>query len=198
MKSLIDKFNTLDIKAKLDRLDDKKIILAVLVSLVFIYLSYAALKMQFNGLRQRGLQIAKISSDLEKLNKDLETMRRLKASGTEPDQAVLSKPKRLITQDELLSLLQEISDLANANKAQILQMKHTKDAKDVKKEGASNFTALAVNMELLCDYHNFGKLLDDLDNTNVFLSVESIKIAYSEKDYLRQKINLGLKTYMKN
>lgn len=188
------------------KLDSKKLILAALVVVVFFYSDFTfLLNPQKLKIKSSNQKIAKLREDLDSLNKDFVEMQRFEsAKGREKEEAL--KFKRLISEGELVSLLQEISRLARDNNIQIIQMKPSKEAKESRvsgrdknkaSSGGDELKSILIRLDLVCAYHNFGKFINDLENASMFISVEGFDIVSEKSGYLQQKVNLLLLTYAK-
>lgn len=179
-------------------LDNKKIFIIILIFLVIIYLDFTVLlKKQFESLKAQGPKITKLKKDLDSLDKDLAKMRDLKNKQQQTGQKPLSKAKKIISEQEVPDVLQDISTSANKNNVNIMQIKPAKEAK-AKAKATGKFSVLLITLDLFCDYHSLGKFINDLDNAPIFMAVEDMKISAQTTNYLKQKVNLVLRTYVKN
>ena len=61
---------------------------------------------------------------------------------------------------------------------------------------AVKFSPFLINLDLIAEYHNFGKFINTLENNEFLIVIESFKIEAQAKDPLRQKITVTLKTYV--
>lgn len=177
--------------------DNKKIYLVLLVFLILTYIDFTFIMGgQMRTLRGIQPKIIKLKKDLDALNRDLAKMQALKSK--QPESAVKqpSKMKKLVSEAESVSLLQDISKLAYKHGVQIIQIKPVKEAPlKSEKVPSDKFISFVITLDLVCDYHNFGKFINDLENYEVFVSVQSLKINASSDNYLKQKASLVLKTY---
>jgi hypothetical protein len=76
-------------------------------------------------------------------------------------------------------------------------LKESTGGKQEKGAAMTGFIPLAINLDLLCDYHHLGKFINDLENAEILFGVEGIRITSQEGNYFQQKVNLILKTYVK-
>ena len=200
MKNLVNKINNLKIMNELE-LDSKKLFLIFLVSAVVLYVDFSyILKSQLAGLSKNSVELAKRQSELSILEKDLMNMQNIKSKQTLPDQKGLLNSKRLITESQISTLLQDISNLANSNDVRILQVKPSRDqnlAPNAKTNTISGASPLYVTLDLLGGYHQLGKFINDLENGQTFVMVQDIKIESQKENLLKQKATLTLKAYVK-
>ncbi|HTZ11194.1 MAG TPA: type 4a pilus biogenesis protein PilO [Candidatus Margulisiibacteriota bacterium] len=182
-------------------LDNKKIAAIVIVCLALIYVDFAFLmKMQLAALKNIGPKITKLKTDLTALNKDLNSMEYSESQQVENRQKLLAHTKKIIPQEQITSLMQEISEIANKDRVDIIQMKPSMELPGKEdKSGAQKqkFTPLLLMLDLTCDYHHLGSFINDLENAQVFISVTDLKITSEETNYLKQNVNLVLKTYVR-
>lgn len=183
-------------------LDSKKIILIALVSVMALYVDYNfIIKQQLASLKRMDKNISDKAKEIANLNQELATMQR--EPKVKPEGA--AKVKKIIASEEKTNLLQEIADIANARKVTIVHIKpiqvvqDSKAAKPTAKTvlDANKFAPLTISLDILGDYHRIGSFINDLENSENFLSVESLKIVIIPDDYSQQKASLLLKTYVK-
>lgn len=200
MNKLIDKVKNLKILDSLE-LDNKKLILIFLFSAVILYIDFSfILKAQLAGLSKSSIEITRRKSDIAVLESDLKNMQDLKAKQALPAQKGASKAKRFITESQVATLLQDISKLANNNDIRILQVKPSRDQKastESKLNLGPNFSTLYISLDLLGSYHQLGKFINDLENNQVLMIVQEIKIDSQKDNYVKQAASIILKTYVK-
>lgn len=196
----LDKNLLLTIRKKLES-DKKMTLLIIPVCLILLYLDFTfVMKPQLSGIKTLTPKIIKLKKDLSGIEKDLLRMQDLKNKQIEGKLKQFSGAPKIISEEYIALLLQEVSDLANKNAVRIVQMKPEKAAQSQKQEKVSppaKITPLLINLELLCDYHHLGGFLNDLENAQSFIAVQNIKITSQAADFFRQKVNLVLRTYVK-
>ncbi|MBI4707904.1 MAG: type 4a pilus biogenesis protein PilO [Candidatus Omnitrophica bacterium] len=196
MKDLLQKIINFKIPQDFE-FDNKKKILAVIICVVVLYLDFGVvMKAQLTGLRKIGPKITKLKSELDLLNKNLLRMQDIKASDPEAIKKRAQKAMRMIPEGQISLLLQTLSENANKN---FLTITHIKPAKEPPVKGVvvpQNLTSYLINIDLNGDYHHLGKFINALENGDVFLMVQNLRIQPDRKDFLKQKINLVLKTYV--
>jgi Tfp pilus assembly protein PilO len=195
MIPLLDRLN-------LDRLllDKKKLLMAVIVSLIVIFLDISfVLKLQLAGLGSLGPKISKLKNDLSAMNKDLENMQNLKIKQDEEMQESALRAKKILSAGQITNLLQYISESAQKEGIRISQIKHSADAVDpkAKKAGPENLFGFTIGLDMACDYHTFGKFINKLENGQYFLSVQDLRITPGEGGNLKQKVYVTLRTYVR-
>lgn len=194
---MIDLLNTLRFNKVLDT---KKIFLIALIALFILYMDFSFIfKPQIRGIGIIGPKIIKLDKDISVLNKDLAALQDLQRSGLEvKKQEESSKSKKIIYEEKMPSLLQDLSDMANNNSIKIMQIKPSKDTK-LKEEVIAGVKILPIiiTLELSCGYHSLGAFINALENSAQYMAVQEMKITSDPNDYLYQKVNLVLKTYVK-
>lgn len=182
-------------------LDNKKIALLVFICALFLYLDFSLVfKSQMRALKTTAPKIAALKRDLDNLAKDTARMRELKKKQAEPEQKTAVKLKKIISSQQLVSLLKDLSDIANKNEVKLEQIKPSKDtqiAKQDKIAGIDKLQPILITLNLTGDYHHFGKFINDIENGEVFIAVQSMKIASGQGQYFKQKVSLVLRTYVK-
>ena len=178
--------------------DNKKLALVVLFTFVLVYVDYSLfLRAQIQKLNMLNSKISSTKKDINKLQQDMSSMKDIK-QGQEIRGAQSAKAIRIISVNEIPELLKEISDMANKNQVRINQIRPSREAKDTKNALAQKFDSVIIALDLSGEYHKVGVFINDLENADVFLSVEEIRVVSNAKDFFHQDVKLTLKTYVKN
>ena len=193
MINLLNKLNEL-------KLDNKKIFFIVLVCLLILYIDLTfIIKLQLQGIRTLTPKVIKMKKDIDNLAKDLSSMQDLeRKAGKDKAQIESLRPKEIISEDKILLLLQEISDLANKNQVKIMQINTSRDKKAPEEIIAGErLSPIIITLDLTCGYHSLGTFINALENARQFIDVQDMKIIRDPRNYLLLNANLILKTYAK-
>ena len=175
--------------------DNKKVLVVILICLIIIYIDFSFLiKSQRQAITSVGEKTIKLKQDIDALTKDLATMQQAQTK-----QEVALKVKKIISEEQMPMLFQEISNIANKNNIKIMEMIPSKESK-AKEEKAlvAPKTPLAfITLDLFGGYHNLGRFINDLENAEILMAVENLKIVPQQNDYFKHGITLILKTYVK-
>lgn len=183
------------------QLDKKKIIAGVVILLFLLYIDFAfILKSQFNLWKSVNPKIAQLKKDIKKLNDDLailSTSIKGKQETQETDQITAEK---IIREEKIPNLLEEISKIANKREVKIMQIKplsHPPTAKPELTTATTKLFPVSIKLDLLGGYHQLGKFVNDLENAGVFMEVDTLRISSESTSIITQQIELTLKTYVK-
>jgi len=199
--NLLNDPSLMNLRSKL-QLDVKKISLMVIFFLiVVIYGDFRfLLKLQLNALKKLEPKIVNVKSDLDSFNKGLALMQEEKSKAFQERQLPAPVSKKAISAEQVYSLFQEISELANKNDVKIVLMRPSREAgmaKPDKATRAEKFTTFLIALDLICDYSGLVNFINDLENAETLLVVQNLKIAPQQTDFLKQKVDLVVKTYEK-
>jgi Tfp pilus assembly protein PilO len=179
-------------------LDKKKLLLVVIISLMVIILDISfVLKVQFAGLGRVAPKIAKLKGDLSSLNKGLQNMQDLTNKQAEEKSKNAVKLKKIISEGKITILLQDISETAKKDGIRISQMKYALDSSGPKQVGSEKLLPYLISLDLSSDYHTLGKFLNQLENGQIFVGVQDLRITPGDVDVLKQKVFVTLKTYVR-
>ncbi|MCX5711948.1 MAG: type 4a pilus biogenesis protein PilO [Candidatus Omnitrophica bacterium] len=174
-------------------IDKKKLMLIGLAGLIALYLDFSFVVMaQLKGLSESESKITKLKYDIDKLNRDLASMQSQKQGNINSS----SKRQLVIKEEDVTLFLEKVQDLANKSGVVILQLKQAGTVA----EGVlakSPIQALKVSADLLCTYHTLGAFINSLENSDIFVNVEDLKITLSPADIFRQNANLSMTIYVK-
>lgn len=178
--------------------DKKKIALIVLGCVLFLFIEFRFfLRAQFQRIRKAQAEITQLKKQIDDFNSDLSVIR---SSQEKPLKAGTAASK-IISEIEYISLLQDISGIANKYDIKIIQIKLIKEAQGVRAQKAGTeipaTKPVLITLTGICDYHSLGTFISDVENSEILIVVQEIKITPQETDSLKQKFNLILKTYVK-
>jgi Tfp pilus assembly protein PilO len=202
MINLLNKLPILKIKDKLDlvKLDNKKIFLLVLVSLLILYIDFTSIiKLQLKAINSLTPKITKLKRDINNLAIDLKTIQDLKNIKTPDKQRVgVAGAKKIISEDEIPLLLQTISDIANKNKVKIIQINtagYTKAQEEI--IVGEKLSSISIKLDLSGNYHSLGSFINNFENASQFMELQEMKIVRSPSDYFIENASLVLKVYVR-
>jgi len=180
------------------QLDKQKKILVVIFCALIIYLDSAfILNNQISGIKRSNLKVARLKKDRVDLDRGLDSMSVSKNKQGAASQKVVTRSTKILAENQISGLLQEISSLANKLDIQIGQIRPSRETLNTNNAIAGDkFTTIFIDLDLTCDYHNLGKFVNALEGLQVFLSLQELKISTQLPDYMKQKVNLTLKTYV--
>jgi len=180
------------------KLDKQKKILIAIICVIIVYVDTTyILKAHQAGLKSTDAKILKLKNDLLNLDRDAANMRAAKAKQSLGIQEGNVKSTKIISENQISGLLQDISNQANKFDIKIDQIRPSRQDQDAKSAVASDkVSVLLINLDLICDYHSLGKFINSLENYLVYMAVSELKISNQLADYMKQKVNLVLKTYV--
>jgi hypothetical protein len=178
----------------------KKILIVLFFALIVYVDTSFILKPQRSGVVLLDSKISKLKIDLANLNRGLESMRLAQSKPGALSQKKVAKSSKIFSEGQISGLLQDVSSIANKFDIKILQINSTRQVQPAAKEKtavkADKLIPLLINLDLTCDYHSLGKFIQELENSVVFIGVESLDISTQLPDYMKQKVTLVLKTYV--
>lgn len=180
------------------QLDKQKKILIVIFCLLIVYVDMNyILKGQLSGLNSLNPKITRLENDLKNLNRNLETMRNAKGKQGQPAQKPAFKSSKILSEGQISELMQDISNEANKLEIKIIQIRPSRETAAVKSTVPSDkLMPILINLDLICSYHNLGRFINRLENSEVFMGIQEFKISTQPSDYLKQKVTLIIKTYV--
>lgn len=178
------------------QLDKQKKTLIVIFAVLIVYVDMTyILKAQMAGLKNLNPKIIRLEKDLKNLNRDLENMRN--SQGKQAVQKPVFKSSKILSEGQISGLLQDISNEANKLDIRIVQIRPSRETQAAKAALPSDkFIPMLINLDLICDYHNLGRFINKLENSDVFMGVQEFKVSTQLPDYLKQKVVLVIKTYV--
>jgi len=178
------------------RKDKQKLIALTVAFAVVAYVDISFIfKAQFKSLNSTSAKAAKLRADLLAVKRDLLVMQQ-----NQGKEKSLGQVKKLVSEGELLSLLENVSEIAKNNGVRVTQINPVKISSQPVKSGQpkSPFLPVQIKLDLICGYHSLGTFINDLENSEYAVSTEDIKISpESTGADLKERVLLTLKTYVK-
>ena len=193
IKDLLSKINSND-SFITELISDKKKLILVAISMgIFLFIDLGMIfPAQIKGLKNIGKDISIKAEEIKSVKLGLSQAKNTQIK----TEAVLVK--RVISESEIMILLQRISEIANERNISLAQIKplKNKSLKDEVVEGQS-FSPFSVSLEFDTDYHNFGVFLNKLEQMDILSGVSDLHIINSNDSYLKQSFIVTLKAYVK-
>jgi Tfp pilus assembly protein PilO len=180
------------------QLDDKKLSFGIILILILLVCADFAfpIKGQFNALKVTEPKIVKLKGDLDAFEQGIGIMQKAKGQQTVPPAAQL---KQFISEDQIHSLYQDISEMAFNNNVRIVLMRPSREgvlSKQEKEVMGEKLTSFSLALDLECEYQNLVSFVRSLEQAKTFLVVQNVKILPQAEEILKQKVDLVLKTYL--
>ena len=199
--------------------DKKKLAIAGVLLVVFLYVDFTfVIANQTKGLKTIKQKIVSLRKDIEVLSKDI-----LYVKKNSRADAVPLKIKKIVSEKEIPSLLQNISAIANENGIRMMQIDSTKEAPKIsKKKGAPpsdkkgaasgdkkaakpaqqkaqavELASVKIKLDIIAGYHKLGKFINEIENADKFCLIDEVLIARDPVDPMKHKVSLVVKTYVK-
>jgi Tfp pilus assembly protein PilO len=178
------------------RTDKQKLIAVAMVFLVIVYVDFSfVLKAQVKSLTDTKAKLTKLQADILAVKRDMAAMQQNQAKVKSPAQV-----KKIVSEDELLSLLEKISQIAKDNAVRVSQINPQKSSRPPVKAGQqqSPFIPVMIKLDLTCGFHSLGAFINDLENNEYAVSTEDIRLTPDlSGGGQRERVMLTLKTYVK-
>lgn len=180
-------------------MDKKKVFLIILLCCLIGYFDFEfIIRAQLKSLNSVKPKVIKLKSDIETLNKELAAFQNLKLKQARLKEETSVNAKKIITQNELPTIIEQISSLANKNSVKIMEIKPVREQGGQDKGNIkAKFVPLSVAIDLFADYHRLGAFINDLENSPQLVEVDKLVIANEKTDMQQQKIDLGINVYVK-
>lgn len=110
------------------------------------------------------------------------------------------KEDRFSPEDNLELVIEKIDRLASESDLQINQINPIRDSSSTKTAavGEELFIKIPILVKANSSYHNLGKFLSKLEQTQEFLEVSSFEIRLGGKDYRDSPVSLDIKCIMRS
>ncbi|MDP2920795.1 MAG: type 4a pilus biogenesis protein PilO [Candidatus Omnitrophota bacterium] len=106
--------------------------------------------------------------------------------------------KRLPSQDQISSLLEDFSNVAEESGVKILKIKPIEEALPLSKQkvASSSYSEFPILIEARAGYHQLGIFVNKLETMDRFIRITEVDVAGSEKDPRHHDIKIRMITYV--
>lgn len=164
--------------------EKKKLLLFILVSVVLLLVDLSIImRAQLKHLGNLNKRIVQLKKKLDDFNKDWRFFEEKKGSSRKPKII-----RRFILREEVPRFLERISSLSYKNNVKIIKVSQ--------EELKEKSPAVLVNLDLVCGYHNLGRFIADLENSEAVLEVSNLRINPKPEEILNHNVNLKIKVYV--
>jgi Tfp pilus assembly protein PilO len=178
------------------RKDNQKLIAVAIAFAVIVYVDVSfVLKGQVKTLSVTKTKVAQLDTDIQSVKRDVAIVQQ-NQSKVNPD----FKVKKLVSEGELLSLLEQISQVAKANSVRVSQINPQKAARPTVKAGQkqSSFIPVLIKLDMNCTYHSLGFFINDIENGEYAVSTEDVRIVPDDSSSARERVTVTFRTYVKS
>lgn len=183
----------------LEILKQKKVITCLILIILFIFADFIfILTPQFKAIVKMTPQIKKLSVDLKAFKDDQKNLTQLKNSLENLQKKFQGLDKKIIQEDDLLLVIENISKIGRQENIKITQISPSEDQK-IKSVG--NFSRggiypVIINISIISGYHEFGKFINKLESLEQFLKVLSLEVKFDKQLYTSQNTHLVLGAFI--
>jgi len=189
------KINGLDkIVAKFNDIDEKQryyIFIGLLV-LVFLLDYFVLMRPQLKTLTKINPEIKVLTGDLNKAKDDIKKLATYESQLEDIQKDLINISLRISSKNEVPLILERISLIADKSGVKIDQIMPESDELELLLENNNKkFYLLPVLIEAYSAYHSFGRFVNNVENSDIYLKVGSFTIN-SQNDSRRLKVSMIL------
>ena len=169
-----------DLFAKISAMDTRTRYLAFSGILVFFFfLDYMILmRPQLNALNKINPKIKTLAGDIKTTKENIQKIDYYKNEVERLKEKVADVSQRVRSKDEMSLILEEISQIANQSKVKIDQIApKADDLKMLVENNKKDYFSLAISIEAKSGYHNLGRFLNHIENSDIFFSIFALNIS---------------------
>ncbi|HOX54203.1 MAG: type 4a pilus biogenesis protein PilO [Candidatus Omnitrophica bacterium] len=186
-----------DFLKKIDLQKHSKLILGVAAALLFLLDFSLIMKPQLKWLKDLNPKINELRTNIEETRRDIALLKQIEEASQGSKRKMSDIEKRVPQEEDIPLVLQDISKAANDSMIKILQIRPMKEEKEVAlKTQSGQYYRIPISIEAKGSYHLFGKFLSTLENSEIFMSVNTLEITSSDKDFKNHNINLVINTFI--
>lgn len=132
------------------------------------------------------------------LENDIRNLDRHKQEIADLDEKITHMKLLIIDEVDISSLIEDISNLANASRVKITQIKPVFDSDNPKIVEAKDgkFAEIEIRIVAKSDFHQLGNFISKVESAKSFLKLSSLEIVTDNRNYFVQNIGLSLKSFV--
>lgn len=172
-------------------------ILGCFLLVVFLLDYFLIMKQQMDSLNTLNPKLTLLKQEME------ETKNNIQKSGVYQTQIARLKEQlkkggyKIPAKEEMSSVLDGISRIANQNKIKIDQMIPGQGGREVlQKDGEDKYYAFPVLVEAKGGYHDIGRFIDQLEKDSIYKNVSALTVEANAQDSAHHTVKLTIKTIL--
>lgn len=172
-----------------------KILFIILVLFVIAIYFYVLFLPSLKTIKALSPQIKTVKQQLGLIQTDENNTLNFKSQIESQSTKLKVYQKKLPTEEEIPTLLEELSRLAKDTNIQIIAIKPKRSQKTT--ENVSEiYVELPIDIIAKSGYHQLGHFINKLENADRFLKIKNIKIVASSDDPLRHDVSLVVSAFV--
>ena len=182
-----------EIIAKLDE-KNRYYILGGLLLLIFLIDYFLVLQPQLSTLRSLNPKISLLAGDIKTAEENNRKLNQYQNDLTRLRDKMKLVNQSIISEGEVPWIMEKISRMANKSGVKIDQIMPLKSSQTMlMKNNEAKYFSLPILVDARSGYHDFGRFINDLENSENFLSVSNFTFAADANDTLREVAKLTVK-----
>lgn len=153
---------------------------------LFIFMS----RPKFKEIKRLDGEIGKAKQELEETQKIARIKDQLITEIKSLRESIDYYERRIPSEKAMSWLLIELSRVARETGIRYLSI--TPQAEDRKE----SYTRVPIRIEIQCGYHNLGRFLSKIENSQRFMSVDNITISPDSSNPLKHRVSMTISTFM--
>jgi len=178
--------------------DRKTLALVGIIVSTFVVLDLVAvIRPQVRALSKLNSRVRRLKLDIINARKDIAALKEYKANITAQKKRSGELTQRIVAEEDISALLEEISKIAGETNLKILQIKPVKNERKeaLVKTPLLKIFDLKIEISANAGFHELGRFINRIENSDIFMKVESLSINHRRDDYLHHDIGITLLAY---
>ncbi|MFH1202620.1 MAG: type 4a pilus biogenesis protein PilO [Candidatus Omnitrophota bacterium] len=154
------------------------------------------MRSQITSIFSLNSQRMKLNRDITAAKTEIAQINRLKEQYKNLEESINQGQKWFISEEEIPSLLENVSSIANNTDVKIMQIKPLQKRQIDVAGKSQDFSPLSIYIIAQAGYHQLGRFLNQLHDNKVFMKTSELDILPDAKNYLRHNIKLVLTVFL--
>jgi Tfp pilus assembly protein PilO len=178
--------------------NQKSLLFCVLsIALLFIADFIFLMKPQLNIIKEINPRLRNTLRNVKAVQADLEQKENFERRYKIAKEKMQNMDKLIPKEEEISLILDEISLTSKESNVKITQLKPLKENKKVILEAsAGSYYRLPIYIEAFCGYHQFGKFLNSIEYSNIFMKTVEIEMIQNSKDIRNHQLRLVIDAFV--
>lgn len=189
------------VSAKLGSLNEKNryYVLGGVLLLIFLLDYFIIMMPQIKTLVALNPKIATLSKDLKQARLDIKSINQYQTQVAQLREKMKMVGSSILSREEIPTILENISVLANASKVKINQIMPMKESQQlVLTDNDGTYYSLPILVNARGSYHNIGRFLNRVETNGIAMSVVDFDMTATNDDPYRHALNLTIKTFVRD
>ena len=172
-------------------------VLGGLLFFIFFFFYLLIISPQLRIFIKLGPEITSLSKDIKQARDDMRNMEKYRMEVSDLREKMKWHGSKILSKEEIPTILENISRLANDAKVQITQIMPIRESQKLVLDNEDGkYYSLPILINARGGYHNIGQFYNHVETDKIFMSIDDFDIAANNEDPAKHSLKMTVKVFV--